>query len=71
MIKFIRSLNSGWLIILIGLVVVISGISMKTGKVGENTFLCFDNGCIYIQGISSVIIGLLSIVLGIYLLIKK
>lgn len=71
MLKTIRNLNFGWIIVLIGIIAVVSGISMTESKVGEETFLCFDKGCIYIQGISNIVIGFLSIGLGVYLIIRK
>ena len=71
MLKAIRNLNFGWILILIGIILAISGISMTAGKAGEKTFLCFDSGCIYIQGVSNIAIGLLCLVIGIYLIFKK
>lgn len=71
MLKTIRNLNAGWILFLIGIVVIVSGISMTEGKAGAKTFLCFDSGCIYVQGISNIAIGILSIVIGIYLIAKK
>ncbi len=50
---------------------MVSGFSMTEGKVGEKTFLCFNKGCIYIQGYSNIGLGILSIILGVYLIIKK
>lgn len=71
MLKAIRNLSFGWIIILIGTIVIVTGFSMTEDKVGEKTFLCFDKGCIYIQGISSIAIGILSIVIGVYLISKN
>lgn len=71
MLKVIRNLNVGWILFLVGIVLIISGISMTEGEAGEKTFLCFDSGCIYVQGISNISIGILSIILGIYLIAKK
>lgn len=71
MLKTIRNLNVGWILCLIGIVAIVSGISMTESKAGEKTFLCFDNGCIYVQGISNIAIGILTIILGIYLIAKK
>lgn len=71
MLKIIRNIKLGWIIILMGVVMVASGISMTEGKVGEQTFVCFDNGCIYIQGISNILIGLLCFGIGIYMNLKK
>lgn len=32
------------------------------------TFLCFDSGCIHIQGMSSIALGIFSAGMGIYLI---
>ncbi len=71
MLKTIRNFNFGWIIILTGFIVIISGISMTEGKAGEKTFLCFDQGCIFIQGVSNIALGIFCIGIGIYLLLKK
>ncbi len=71
MLKAIRKINLGWILVLVAITIIVSGISMTEGKVGEKTFLCFDQGCIYIQGISNVVIGLLSLGLGVYLIFKE
>ncbi len=71
MLKLIRNLNFGWPLLLIGIIIMASGISMTEGKVGEKTFLCFDSGCIYVQGISNMLIGILTVIVGVYLIIKK
>jgi len=59
MLKTIRNIKLGWIIILMGIVMVVSGISMTEGNAGEQTFVCFDNGCIYIQGVSNIAVGVL------------
>lgn len=61
----------GWIIILMGIILINSGITMTEGKVGKQTFVCFDNGCIYVQGVSNIVIGLLCFGLGIYMILKK
>lgn len=71
MLKAIRNIKLGWIIILMGIISVVSGISMKEGKAGDSTFVCFDDGCIYVQGISNIAVGILCIGLGIYMNIKK
>ena len=71
MLKTIRNLNFGWILVLVGIVMIISGISMTEGKTGEQTFVCFDSGCIYIQGISNMVIGLLCLGIGIYKILKN
>jgi len=71
MLKSIRNLNSGWILLLIGIVIIVSGISMTERIASEKTFLCFDHGCIYIQGMSNIILGIFIGTLGIYLILKK
>lgn len=71
MLKAIRNLNFGWIIILIGIVLIVSGISITEGNNVEKTLLCFDSGCIFIQGISKIVIGVFCAVVGIYLVAKK
>jgi hypothetical protein len=71
MLKGIRKLNFGWIIIGLGLAGILSGFSM-TETTGEGrTLLCFTVGCIYIQGVSNIVLGVLISFLGIFLLIKK
>lgn len=71
MLKIIRNIKLGWIIILMGVVMVASGISMTEGKAGAQTFVCFDNGCIYIQGVSNISIGVLCFGIGGYMNLKK
>ena len=71
MLKTIRNLKLGWIIILTGIIIIASGLSMTEGKAVRQTFICFDNACIYIQGISSIAIGLLCFGVGIYMILKK
>lgn len=71
MLKAIRNLNLGWIIILLGITGICSGISMTEGKVDERTFLCFDSGCIYVQGVSNIALGILCLGLGLYMILKK
>ena len=71
MLKKIRNLNFGWIIILTGFIIMVSGISMTSDQAGEKTLLCFDSGCIYIQGLSNIAIGIFCIGIGIYLILKK
>lgn len=69
--KAIRKLNFGWIIILIGIVAILSGVSMTEGQAGGKTLLCLDDACVYIQGVSNIVVGCFTIGLGIYLLVKK
>lgn len=71
MLKKIRNFNFGWIIILTGFIVIVSGISMTEGETGDKTLLCFDKGCIFIQGISNIATGIFCIGIGIYLILKK
>ena len=70
MLKKIRNFNFGWIIILIGFVVLISGISITEGNTGGKTLLCFDQGCIFIQGISNIAIGIFCVAVGINMILK-
>jgi len=70
MLKTIRSFNFGWMSILSGIIFIGKGISRTKGK-ASRTLLCFDEGCIYIQEITSVVLGLLFIVIGGYLILRK
>lgn len=70
MLKKIRNFNFGWIIILTGFVVLISGISITEGNAGGKTLLCFDQGCIFIQGISNIAIGIFCVAVGIYMILK-
>lgn len=71
MLQAIRKLNSGWILLLTGLLAILSGISMTEVKAGQKTLLCFDTGCIYVQGVTNVVVGCLIIGYGIYLIMKK
>ena len=70
MLKKIRNFNFGWIIILTGFVVLISGISITEGNTGGKTLLCFDQGCIFIQGISNIAIGIFCVAVGINMILK-
>lgn len=71
MLKAIRNFKLGWIVVVLGIVGIVSGISMTDAKSGQKTLVCFDQGCIYVQGVSNVIVGILCLVLGIYLLFKR
>ena len=71
MLKAIRNLKVGWIVIVIGITGMASGMSMTDIKSGQKTLICFDQGCIYIQGVSNVAIGILCLILGVYLLLKR
>jgi len=70
MLKTIRSFNIGWMAILTGIIFIASGISKTSGRVSR-TLLCFDEGCIYIQGVTNFVLGLLFIVIGLYFILTK
>jgi tellurite resistance protein TehA-like permease len=71
MLEKIRNMNFGWILLLVGITVIASGMSMKEGKAGEYTLTCFNKGCIYIQGISNIVIGILILIFGTYSIAKK
>jgi len=37
----------------------------------KKTFLCFDDGCIYVQKLSNIVLGVVTVVTGCYLIFKK
>ena len=69
MLKAIRNIKLGYVIMLIGLGAIVSGISMTESN-GGKTLLCFDEGCIYIQGISNIAVGIFCIGLGVYMMLR-
>ncbi len=71
MLKLIRNLNFGYIVFLTGIIFIIAGVSWTSDKDPGATFLCFDQGCIYIQGLTSVFLGLFFIVLGVYIIMKR
>lgn len=71
MLKTIRQLNFGWILIILGAGGILSGMSMTTPSEGGRTLLCFTEGCIYLQGISNIILGCLVIIFGLLLILRK
>ncbi|MCB0631875.1 MAG: hypothetical protein R2824_20130 [Saprospiraceae bacterium] len=71
MLSTLRKFNFGWIVLLLGSIVIISGVSITEGRAGDGTFLCFDAGCIFVQGVTSAVLGFLMVVLGIYLLVRR
>ncbi len=69
-LKSIRNLNQGWFTSLMGLAFISSGMSMVTKENIEKTFLCFDEACITVQGISCISLGILTILMGMHMIIK-
>ena len=63
MLNKIRNLNFGYIVIITSLVAVLSGLKMQSGEV-KKTFLCFDAGCIQVQGVSNVLLGLFLLIIG-------
>lgn len=58
-------------LILMGIILSITGMSMNETKIGQKTLIYFDEACLYVQGISNIVVGLLCISIGIYMVIKK
>ena len=52
--------------IMMGIVMIFAGFNM-TSKSVERTFLCFDEGCITIQGYSCITLGLIMVIFGVYI----
>lgn len=70
MLKTIRKLNFGWIIILMGVIIATSGFTLIEDGAAQKTLLCFDGGCVYVQAVSNIAVGVLSFALGLYLVIK-
>lgn len=66
MLKKIRSINGGWFLVLTGIGIILAGLKMTENTGSGNTLLCFDSGCIYVQGISNIVLGILMFGTGIY-----
>jgi len=62
----IRKLNLGWIIIMMGIGFILVGLRMTSNSGKENTLLCFDEGCVTVQGISCMTLGAFIIGLGVY-----
>ena len=71
MLKFIRNINSGWILCLLGLTTILSGFSLNTKTEVTGTLLCFEVNCSRIQGISNICIGILVLSIGLYMVLKK
>ena len=71
MIKRIRNLNLGYFFIMLGIIAISSGLSLADPQIGEKTLLCFDQGCLYVQGFSNLIVGGLVVLLGLSMLKRK
>lgn len=66
-LKRIRNINLGWFLVLMGCGFILTGLSMTSDPTKGNTFLCFDAGCVTVQGFSSLALGVLMIGMGIYI----
>ncbi len=67
MLKKIRSINEGWFLVMMGIGIILAGLGMMENSGSGNTLLCFDAGCIYVQGISNIFLGLVMIGFGVYI----
>lgn len=56
---------------MLGSAAIASGFSMVEERGGDRTFLCFDDGCIYVQGLSSIALGVFMIIVGIIVIVKR
>lgn len=68
LLKKIRSLSFGYTIVLVGLILCLSGVKMTTPDLVKKTFLCFHESCIYIQGVSNFVLGIITIVMGLLMI---
>ncbi|MEM6396049.1 MAG: hypothetical protein AAF741_06850 [Bacteroidota bacterium] len=71
MLKTLRSLNFGWIMILMGLCAIGTGLNMVDPSSSGKTWLCFDKGCVTVQGVSVVVLGIFIIIVGIVGIIRK
>ena len=71
MFKTSRKLNLGWIVILIGIITILSGLSMTEENSEEKTLLCFDIGCVYFQNVANTTLGSLFLSLGLFFLTKE
>lgn len=62
----IRNLNFGWIIIIMGIGFILTGLRMTSDSGRGNTLLCFDEGCVTVQGVSCMALGAFMIGLGVY-----
>ena len=69
-LQLIRSLNIGWLLLLIALVLYSAGLSMGKQPTDEDTWLCFDAGCVYVQSWSVLGLAVMTTGVGIYRLLQ-
>lgn len=66
-LKKIRNVNLGWIVVFLGTGFILTGFRMTEKPTNGNTLLCFDSGCVTIQGYSCLALGSLMIGLGIYI----
>lgn len=71
MLNAIRNFNVGYVLLLIGIVLIISGFDIKSSESGEKTFLCFDKGCMVVQGYTNIFLGILTTVMGVMKLLRS
>ena len=71
MLRTIRNLNFGWLLLPVAVVIILAGLSMQSKAGNGNTLLCFDAGCVYVQGMSNVLLGLLTAGFAVYLIMRR
>ena len=71
MIKAIRKLDFGWIIISMGFIMILSGFSMIFKYENGKTWLCEGARCKLVQGYSLVVLSIFIIVIGIVNLLRK
>ncbi|MEM8585104.1 MAG: hypothetical protein AAGF87_12580 [Bacteroidota bacterium] len=71
MLKTLRSLNFGWILIVMGLCAIGAGLNMVDPSSIGRTWLCFDKGCVTVQGVSALVLGVFIVIVGIVGIIRK
>lgn len=69
--KKIGAMNFGWIVILLGIGMILAGMKMTSVEKTKSTLLFIDPGCVTMQGLTSLVLGTLLIVFGIYVRIIK
>ena len=64
MLKLIRDLKFGWIIIFMAIIMIASGLSMILSFKNGTTWLCQGEGCKLVQGYSLLGMSIFMIIIG-------